>query len=305
MTIENGADPAANDTATPIANASADQTDAAENTEADDGDETEADGDKQDADDIEIDVDGTKIRIARKVKEAIAKPFQQDYTRKTEEIATQRKTFESERDGWTKSAQALRSEEFKVAAIDEQLTRYKDVDWQALYRADPENYQAHRINYDTLKDQRETADRALSQKRGEFQQQANRESGERVAKAQAEIARHLPEWTPGGELDIKLLKYATDELKIPARELGETALRVPQFVKELNRLRLYDEAAKKQKTSQTFQQTQQAKPVTQVGGNSGTVSRKTTDSSGDKLSTEEWARREQERVASQRAKARR
>lgn len=304
MIVENGADPAANDIATTVADDTAtQQTDAAENTEAEEteGEEGGEGEEQDDPDDIEIDVDGTKIKIARKVKEAIAKPFHQDYTRKTEELSQQRAAHAAEREGWNKTATAIRDDEITVAAIEKQLTEYKKVDWNTLFQTNQEHYHQHIFARDQLKEQLSEANSALSQKKVEFQAQTNREAGERLSKAQAEIARHLPEWTPGGELDTKLFKYVTTDLKITnAKALGEASVLVPELVRELNRLRLYDEAAKKQKTTQTFQKTQEAKPVTQVGGNSGTALRRTTDSSGDKLSTEEWAKRETERVAKQR-----
>jgi len=46
----------------------------------------------------------------------------------------------------------------------------------------------------------------------------------------------------------------------------------------------------------TFDAAQAARPVTRVGGSGGTASRRTTDSSGDALSTDEWVTRERERL---------
>ncbi len=300
MSVENGANPAANDTAVSTEN-TATETDAAENTEAEEneGDGEEGEEGKTDAsDDEELDIDGEKVKVSRKIREALAKPFQQDYTKKTTELAAEREALKTARE----SQQAHFQTATKLAGLDEQLSVYKDVDWPALYNTNPDAYHQHKAVYDQLRDKRDAVARDFSEKEKARIETANRETGERVQKVQAEIARLVPEWTPGGDLDGKLQRYG-NELGFSNQELSETAIRNPQFVKHLNRLRLYDEAAKKQKTSQTFQQTQQAKPVTQVGGNSGTAVRRTTDSSGDKLSDAEWAKRETERVAARRAKA--
>ena len=64
----------------------------------------------------------------------------------------------------------------------------------------------------------------------------------------------------------------------------------------LHKAHLHDEAEKKKQTQQTFDAAQAARPVTRVGGNGGTASRRTTDASGDALSTEEWVKRERERL---------
>jgi len=300
---DTGAELAANDTAVSATTEATQDTQhtEAENTEAEEGHESdEQDGEKgQDADDIEIDVDGTKIRIARKVKDAIAKPFAQDYHKKTEALARQREALDSDREGFKTQAEAQKTHfqaATKLAALDEQLAPYANVNWPELYQTNPDAYHQHRAIYDQLKDRRETAARDFSKKEEEYRQNAARENDTRVQKAAAEITQHLPEWAPGNDLDIKLTQYGIS-LGLPAKEMGEVALRIPQLVKELDRLRRYDEAAAKQKTQQTFAQSQQAKPVTRVGGNSGSAARKTTDASGDALSTEEWVKRERERVA--------
>ena len=192
--------------------------------------EEEIEGAEKDADDIEIDVDGTKIRIARKVKDAIAKPFAQDYTRKTEDLAKQRKDLDAEREGFQGQSEAQKvhfAAATKLAALEEQLSPYANVNWPELYQSNPDAYHQHRAVYDQLKDKRDAASRAFSQKEQEHRQNVARENDTRVQKAVAEITRHLPEWTPGGELDQKLLSYGTS-LGLPAKEMGEMAIRMPQ-----------------------------------------------------------------------------
>lgn len=313
MTIENGASEAANDTALTQDNAAADQAQAQDNTQVTDGQDTEADkGKKPETDDEEFEVDGEKYVISRKLREALVKPFQQDYSRKTEELATNRKTFEGEREAWNTSSKAQREHiqeaakvmalNDRIAEVDDRLKQYANVDWQTLYQTNPDAFHQHqamqnqlRLQRDEIRDKRDTAARAWTQKEQEYANKANGESRERIVKAQAEIAKLVEGWAPDNELDRKLSEYGIG-LGLSREGLANLAIQEPKLVRELNRLRIYDEAAKKQKQQQTFEQSQQAKPVTRVGGNGGSAQRKTTDSSGDALSAEEWAKREQARI---------
>lgn len=300
MDFENGAAEAAND----VAQTAANDTQAQDNSQQQ-GDAGQDQGGDQgqaqaDPEDFEYDADGEKYRIPVKLKDHLLR--QQDYTKKTMTLADERRALDAEREGFTKQT-AFQKEHFaaatKVAALDSQLERYSTVDWTALYQSNPDLYQQHRVNYDNLKDQREAAARDFSTKEKEYRDGQERENASRVQKAVAELARHLPEWTPGNDLDRKLTAYGT-ERGYSQSEMSALALQHPKVVADLNRLRLYDEAAKTKSQQQNFQQSQQAKPVTRVGANSGGAARKTTDSSGDALSAEEWSRREDERLAAKR-----
>lgn len=302
MTIDSGAGEAANDTAVSEQNAgqvaasdnATDQTDTGEgeNTE---GEEAQAEPQPEF---VEVTLeDGRKVKVQKDIEGYLLR--QADYTRKTQEVAEQRKALEAEREqfkGQTEAQKAHFAAATKLAALDDQLEQYAKVDWQTLYQTNPDLYQQHRINYDALKDKRESAARDFSQKEQERRQTSERESANRAQKAVAEIKRLVPEWTPGGELDVKLATYGTS-IGFSQPEMAEMALRNPQFLHQLKRLHDYDEAAKKQKTQQTFEQSQQAKPVTRVGGSGGSAVLRTTDATGDRLSTDEWMRRERERVA--------
>lgn len=303
---DTGAAQATNDTAVAVEN---DTTKAAENTEQTDGENTEGEdgGEKQAEEEDELDVDGQKYKVPRKVAEHLNKNFQADYTRKTQALAEQGKTLETKLASFDKVSDEVIEARAEIHAVSKSLKQYEDYfktpAWDALKAQDPVVAQQHYLQYSEMKGQRDTAARTLEEKQGQLRDHANRENGERIARAQAEIAKHVEGWAPGNELDLKISAYGTS-LGFTPQELGELAIRAPKLVGELNRLRLFDEAAKKQKTQQTFEKTQAAQPVTRVGGNGGTAQqRKTTDASGDALSTEEWAKRERDRLSKRTAQA--
>lgn len=300
MTVENGAAEAANDTvvaenaAVPIAN-EADNT-AVDTT--DEGEEVEAQAAEPEFVEVTLE-DGRKIKVPKEAEGHLLR--QADYTRKTQEVAEERRRLEAEREqfkGQTEAQKAHFKAATKLAALDEQIAPYAKMtqqEWANLRAQDPNVFQDHWVNYDILRNQREAANREFSDLENNRRQTADRENDTRTQKALAEIARLVPDWTRGGELDVKLSKYGIS-LGFSEVELGEMALRNPQFVHQLNRLRVYDAAAQKLKTQQTFQASQTAQPVTRVGGNGGSAARRTTDASGDGLSTEEWAKRERDRM---------
>lgn len=301
MTVENGGEQPANDTAVVEAEAlktPAETTEAevTENTEGEEGGEEAA----QTSDDVEVDYEGQKFKVPASIKDALLR--QADYTRKTQELAEARKALEAQSEGVKGQAETQKqahAEAVKVAALDDRLAEYEKVDWDALFQTNPELFHQHRFAREKLKEQRDTAARTLEQKQGELRDSANREYGNRIAKAQAELPKLIKDWSP--ELDVKLAKFGTG-LGLSPQEITQATIQNPVFAKILHIAFQADEAAKKAKTQQTFEQSQKAQPVTRVGGNSGSANqRKTTDPSGDALSTEEWVRRERERLSKARA----
>lgn len=305
MSVENEGQQPANDTAVTDPNVGAPPIE----TTADDAEpELDDNGDPVvDNETMELEFDGKKWIVAKDVaitlKPALLR--QADYTKKTQEIADRARALELQEQGLKTQTEAQKAHfktATKLAGLGDRIASgvqgiaYDKIDWRGWQALDPDNATAAWREYEILKSEWDAAARDFSQKEQERIESANRESGTRVQTVQAEIARLIPEWTPRGELDVKLQKYGnangyTDEVMTQATLLS------PRFAYDLNRLRLMDEAAAKQKTQQTFDKTQIAQPVTRVGGASGTATRKTTDSSGDALSNAEWVRREQERVA--------
>jgi len=316
MSVENGGEQPANDTTlandTPAAPANDQQV---QDTAAQDGEDTETEGEEGqqiEPEDEEVDFEGNKYRVPRTIRDALLR--QADYTRKTQEVAEAKRALEAERENFGKSREGQRAhfeDAAKVFAVNSQLSelegqisKYSVVDWMALSQSDPAAYQQHRAYYDSLKDrkgalieQRDTAARTWTQKEQEYAEQANRERGERVAKVQAELPKLIEGWS--SDLENKLADYGTAQ-GYSKKDLAEATLQNPKFAQMIHKAYLHDEQQKKQKAQQTFDKTQAAKPVTRVGANAGSSTRKTTDASGDALSTEEWAKRERERLEKQR-----
>lgn len=268
MTIENGATQAANDPAL-------------------------ADDD-QTPEEVAVEYNGKSYSLPPELRDALLR--QADYTRKTQELAGQRRAFEAEREGHRREAAAMRGhlhDAARIVALNDHLAQLDKVDWPALQGQDPARAAQlwqQRIQIRTLRDR---AARAWTQRDQDQASQTQRETARRAGQVHAHLSRLIADWSPG--LDAKLAGYGIAN-GLSQKEISQAALQNPSFVLLLHKAHQFDEAERKKKTKQTFDAAQAARPVTRVGGGGGTAQRRTTDSSGDTLSTEEWAKRERERM---------
>ena len=269
MTIENGAAMAANDTAL------RDQTDEA-------------------PEEAEVDYGGKTYTLPAELKDALLR--QADYTRKTQEVAQGRKTLDAARADHDRRVMAMRahfSDAARVMALNDQLRPFAQVDWQALKAQDPARAQGLWQQCQQIKNLRDHAARAWTQRDQDHTGHAQRETAKRARQVHAHLPQLIADWSP--ELDAKLTGYGTAQ-GLSREEMAQATLQNPAFVKLLHKAHQHDDTVRKKNTQQIFDAAQAARPVTRVGGNGGTASRRTTDSSGDALSTEEWAKRERERL---------
>lgn len=274
MTIENGAAPAATNDSALAEN----QTDAGVET----------------PDEVEVTYNGKSYSLPPELRDALLR--QADYTRKTQELAGQRRAFEAEREGHRRQAATTRThlmDAARIVALNDHLAQLDKVDWRALQAQDPARASQLWQQRIQMKDLRDRAARAWTQRDRDNAGQAQRATARRAGQVHAHLSRLIVDWSPG--LDAKLARYGTEQ-GLSQNEISQAALQNPNFVALLHKAHQFDEAAKRDKAKQTFDAAQGARPVTRVGGGGGTASRRTTDASGDTLSTEEWARRERERM---------
>jgi hypothetical protein len=273
MTIENGAEQAANDIALPD-----DQTEEAMEAPAE----------------IEVEYEGKTYCVPPELKDALLR--QSDYTRKTQEVAQARKALEAERQAHHHGAHLTRAhlqDAARVVALNDQLAHFEKIDWRTLEGQDRGRAQALWRQREQIKDLRDRAARAWTEKEQEHASHSQRATAKRLDEVTTHLPRLIAEWSP--ELDVKLAQFGTDH-GLSREEMAMATLQNPAFVKLLHKAHQFHEADMKKQTQQTFEAAQAARPVTRVGGGGGTASRRTTDSSGDALSTDEWVKRERDRL---------
>lgn len=125
-------------------------------------DEAAPEGQAED-DSQEVELDGETLKLPKKVAEAVLR--QQDYTKKTQEVAERRRSVE-DREQFLAAREHLMVESFKEAAelqsLQTQLKQYEAVDWNTLINDDPQ--QAMRLSF-----ARQQLQTQLSEKQASFQ----------------------------------------------------------------------------------------------------------------------------------------
>lgn len=308
-----------------------DQTDA--NGEGEEGDEADGDPDKpaateEDEDSAEVELaDGRKVKAPKELAQGYLR--HQDYTKKTQEVAEQRRALEEERSTLAKqreeSLAALPEEHTKVAvlgatikqldaAMEAEIDRglkLKDVNWAAYYRAaqsDPEmkaQYEEHRSLYESLLLQKEQAERGLSEAKSELstkeaarlkeQQDAyEADRAKRIQETGQALAKEIPGWSP--QLARQTAQFMHDDFGVTAEEIAEAT--DPRLWKMAHGLMTAKAEIAKLKTSlkqnttaKNHEKAQGVKPAESNKGSGGANARDPSTPRGDGLSLEEWKRR--------------
>jgi hypothetical protein len=242
--------------------------------------------------DEEIEVDGRKFALPKSAAEKLKaeRLMQQDYTRKTQEVAESRKAVEAEREQVRQQAaqqQQYIKEVAKVTALDDQLEQFNQVDWNGLSQTDPALAQQLDFQRRDLERKREEAAAFVTQKQHENALAEQQNLAKQVQEADAYFKREIPGWSP--ERSTRLQQFATEQGLPGGEQLAKLAVQFPALAKVLHKAELMDQLEKKQKAKPNTPAAPPA-PVTRVGASRGTAAKDPS-----KMSDAEWYRAEQER----------
>ena len=149
-----------------------------------------------------------------------------DYTKKTQEVAEQRKAVEMQAQAVKAQEQALKQmaetqqafikEIAKVEAINEQTAQYEALDWATLTDTDPVQAQKLWIQYQQLQTKRTRAVEEINQKHAQLNQQRELQQQARLAEAHAELLKAFPNWNAefAGELRESGKQYGFTEQEL-------------------------------------------------------------------------------------------
>lgn len=277
--------------------------------------ETDKPTEAADPETIELDVGGQKVKVPKAIEPFLL--MQQDYTKKTQDLAEQRRAVEaketelaSKESQQAESLKAFRAEhaaiaghEASIAAIDTQLAEYRKLtaqDWTNLKASDPATYTQHADNYDFLKRTRDASSDALKAAQDDLttKETARTESQkaartEALSKAWGEttatLAAKIEGWTPAKGQEIG--KFMVEQLGVTPEELREaTDSRVWIMADRLMRAEAkaaqLETSAKQSKATETALKTQATTPAAKPAG-TGAAPRGVHD----QLSDQEWFRR--------------
>jgi hypothetical protein len=163
---------------------------------------------------VEIDYNGKKYSVPAELKDGIM--MQSAFTQKTQAVAEERKAVEAMR-AEVEQLRNVSQEEMNIRAqavnLDSQLQQYANVDWQALLQEDPFGFQEHRLNHETLMNQRQQVGQYLQNANNTRSAQAQQETVKRLQETYEYAEKNITGWSP--EVDSKLTDWALNEMQIP------------------------------------------------------------------------------------------
>lgn len=184
---------------------------------------------------VEVEFEGKQYKLPPELKDKLM--TQSDYTRKTQELAEQRRLLDTQVQLQQQEAQfrqAVAPEMEQLNKLDIQLAQYKGLDWSSM---DVETMTRTRIAYDQLKEAREDINNALQGKRNQFDQYRQKVMNDVTQKGHEYLKKHIPNWG-SPEIGQQLTKYGIQEGYSDV-ELG--SLTDPRIIKTLWKARQWDE----------------------------------------------------------------
>jgi hypothetical protein len=231
--------------------------------ETDDEIDEEESDEEQLTEAIKLKVNGEEIE--KPLDEVVALAQQGlDYTKKTQEVAEQRKSLEQlqeqmkQQEAQFQQQQQLNGELIedvaKITSLDQQLQQYQNMDWQKMSDSNVVEAQKLFFQYNQLQQERTDAVSQFEAKRQEALNNQQQMIAEKVAKGKEELAREIPNWSP----------ETTQEIVSTGKDYGFTdnelnAIIDPRHVRVLHDAMQWRKL--KSKNSVTKKKVASAKPV--------------------------------------------
>ena len=238
----------------------------------------------EDEEEVELD-DDLKLKLPKSQAEKLrlAALRQADYTRKTQELAEQRKAFDAERQALSQADEAEMSARANIAIIDRQIQQYENVDWNAAFENDPFEAQKAFARFQLLQRDHAQASTYLDQAKQERTERQKQETAKLVQEGAAELARDIPGWSPA--LAAELQDFGTKVLQMTKSDFDN--ITDPRAVKILYLARKGHEKEQSEKKAKTIVKQQEVQPAASPGKKASAP----PTGLDDRLSIEEWNRR--------------
>lgn len=209
-----------------------------------------------------IDHKGKQVKVPKG-----AAMMQADYTRKTQELAEQRKALEATLQQVNEVSQAERQIETEYIGIQQALAAYEDIDWWTWVQQDPIAAQQARSDMEGLHRQANLKQQQHQQAMNHRLAITQQETAKRIAEGHQVLAKSIPGW--GGDKAKALVDYGQKAYNFTAQELQ--AINDPRIILALHDAYQFREQQAKQQQRAKVEAKVQAKPVPTLKGNSGRV----------------------------------
>lgn len=242
----------------------------------------------------ELEWDGEKYSIPKKLKPGFM--MQSDYTRKTQEVAEERKTLAAEKASLAEQVErvkALSEDRKQLIRVDDFLERQSKVNWQQFFRDDPLEAPAKWAEYQHWQQQRQGIVAKVEENEAALSEAAQSEKTKRLTETFKAVATQIPGWN--GDLAKKLESFATTS-GMTVKQLDKGIEKVgASFVKMLHKAYLADQIlqSKQQAAKVSSVPQEPVKPLAVVSKGKAPAARAGLH---DDLDSEEWAKRRREQL---------
>lgn len=208
--------------------------------EASEGGEAEPETEAEEIPAEIITIDGEDYEVPAPLKDAFMR--QQDYTKKTSELASQRRALEEQVQITQQQAQFQQqfNEQIGVISnIDAQLKQYEAIDWATLQANDPVQFVALKEQYRDLKDTRNYYTNDLNQKQQQSALQAQQHYAKLKEQGVKDLQNSIKGW--GEERAREIRNFGMESYGFLETELS--SIIDPRMVKVLHDAYLYRKGA--------------------------------------------------------------
>lgn len=246
----------------------------------------------------ELEHEGKKYVIPKAIKPLLM--FQQDYTKKTQEVAETRKQFEERVAKETAEFETTRrtlAENVEGVAqlltLKQQIDQYNKVDWDKFYAEQPQKAGATYARFQQLKDAHVELQGALEQRSNQAALEQQRTRAKQIEDGRAALSSKIPGWTD--QRDKQAREFAVSRGMSKADV--DTIIN-PVYMEMIDYARVGYELTHKARAAATPKPNPiapqiEAVPVPTVGARRSPQSSAPSDK--DDMAT--WAKKEQARVA--------
>lgn len=259
--------------------------------------------------------DGQKYKVPKVLKDAFLR--QSDYTKKTQEVAEQRRVHEAEigkfkgeresfaadqkrREDTFKDVQEVMRADWQIEGINERIGQYDKLDWERLQTEDPDKANLYWRQRELLKEQRADLQGKRDGKTREINDRwtkANQDAADKAKQSQATahevLSKAIPKWST--ETQKQITDFTVKNFGYSAKELSE--VNDPRIVVALHYARL-GKLAEQKLRNPTAPVAGKQTPVTTVPGSK---SSKPVTGPRDDMTADEWFKAEIERTTRKKA----
>lgn len=222
----------------------------------------------------EVEYEGQKFKLPKPLKSALM--MQADYTRKTQELAEQRKALDTERVQHATTQREHLKELGKLAMLDEQLEQYAKFNWSAAYAQDAAKAAEWNTQWNVLREHRTQLAQKIDGRENERTTLTQQETAKRHQDMDTYLAKEFngkefPLYTT--DLDVKYGNLASS-VGLAPKQFAQLALSNPSLLKLVHLAHVGQELIAKQRKAAA---PAPAEPVPQVGASRSPSTNPLTD----------------------------